>query len=344
MAEFLRNRVSLAPLVRGSDLSYRMLARYYGAEVTYTPMVVASYYLQPEKANRNVKVISYEFDPTDRPLFLQLASSNSQDIITMANLPEFVGHVDGVDLNCGCPQGYAIAHGHGAGLLTKFGPDHLVTMCEEIVKGIKFPLTVKMRFYKDLPSTIDLIRRLRDVGVKAFCVHGRYHWMVGQARGLADWEWLKEIKKQLPDVVIIGNGDVKTHEQVLSRMEGLDGVMVGYGALRDPTVFGKSEPLDMVIQRYINLAWKHKNHLVHIHKHLYWLLRDHLENADKQILFASHTLEETIGVLNKLKIELKLTIPDEPCMVFPIQQGRAFRKKRKLEQQKLSLTQKVASE
>jgi tRNA-dihydrouridine synthase len=43
-----RTRV-LAPLVGGSDLSFRLLARKYGAQVTFTEMCVAEYYLESLK-------------------------------------------------------------------------------------------------------------------------------------------------------------------------------------------------------------------------------------------------------------------------------------------------------
>ena len=63
----------LAPLVGGSDLSFRLLARKYGCEVTFTEMNIAKYFLKELNGTSKIKKkYVYEFDKTDRPLILQL--------------------------------------------------------------------------------------------------------------------------------------------------------------------------------------------------------------------------------------------------------------------------------
>ncbi len=42
----------------------------------------------------------------------------------------FEGRIDGVDLNCGCPQGFALEKGYGCALLRN--EDNLIQMCSEI--------------------------------------------------------------------------------------------------------------------------------------------------------------------------------------------------------------------
>lgn len=120
---------------------------------------------------------AFQFDPSDRPLILQLAGNKAAPIIQLANDPmcvhsclplllsfssllplpyispcsflpsypfptsatssppssysnRFKGVIDGLDINCGCPQGFAMAKGIGAGILRT--PDLLVAMVAEI--------------------------------------------------------------------------------------------------------------------------------------------------------------------------------------------------------------------
>lgn len=63
------------------------------------------------------------------------------------------GYVDGVDLNCGCPQGWACNEGLGAGLMMGRNGAEMV---REMVMGVKervgrgFCVSVKMRIHSDL--------------------------------------------------------------------------------------------------------------------------------------------------------------------------------------------------
>lgn len=113
MSEFFRNsKRILAPLVGGSDLAFRLLCRKYGAQLTFTEMCIVSTWMKPER-RRDL----FEFHASDRPLFLQLTDTKPEPIIEMANMDMFKGHVDGIDLNFGCPQHQITKRGCGAGLV-----------------------------------------------------------------------------------------------------------------------------------------------------------------------------------------------------------------------------------
>jgi len=64
-------------------------------------MCVADLYLSKLKTKTKTKHYIFEFDPTDRPLILQLTSSKPDPIIELANFQLFKGHIDGIDINCG---------------------------------------------------------------------------------------------------------------------------------------------------------------------------------------------------------------------------------------------------
>lgn len=83
-------------------MSFRLLARKYGCEVTFTEMCIAKYYLGELKGTpKTKKKYVFEFDEKDRPLILQVAGDvgDADEMIEMINLPTFKGRIDGVDLN-----------------------------------------------------------------------------------------------------------------------------------------------------------------------------------------------------------------------------------------------------
>lgn len=217
----------------------------------------------------------------------------------MVNNPLFEDNIDGVDLNCGCPQGFAQEKGIGCYALKE--PEKLVNLVTEIIKNISYPLSVKLRLHNDIETTIDIIRKLNKVGVKTFTIHGRYHWQRNQNRGLCDWNAIKQIREAIPDIIVIGNGDVKTFSdfEKFKSLSNVDSVMVGYGALLDPTVFTNDNiPLQDVINDFLKIAYTKKNKFVNILKHVEWILRrTHSNVIFKSELFSCDSFESMASLL-----------------------------------------------
>lgn len=295
------NKRILAPLVGGSDLSFRLLCRKYGAEITFTEMCIAEYWLAKlQGTHKKLKDYTYEFDKLDRPLILQVAGTDPDQIIEMINNPFFEGHIDGVDLNCGCPQGFAQEKGIGCYALKD--PVKLVELVTKVSKNITYPLSVKMRFHENIQTTIDIIEKLSHAGVIAFTVHGRYFWQKNQNRGLCDWDSIRTIREALPNITLIGNGDVSCYNDfnVYKERGNVDSVMVGYGALLDPTVFtNQTIPIQEVVMDYLKIAYTKHNKLISVLKHLEWILRrSHSSVNFKSELFCCEDLE---SIAEKLK-------------------------------------------
>lgn len=309
--EFMRNKLVLAPLVGGSDLSFRLLARKYGAQVTYTEMCVAETYLAMNPAKR-YKNFNFAFDTSDRPLILQLAGKNADAIIRMANSEEFAGKIDAVDLNCGCPQSFAMKKKIGAGLLET--PDHLVEMIAQIVPAIRYPLSVKIRLYRSVEKTIELVHRIITLGVRCITVHGREWWQKGDKRGLNDWDAIGKIKATFPECVIVGNGDVKTFADFerFKMLSGVDSVMSGYGALCSPSIFSAEFVSKAVeVEAYLTIARNHKQNWINVLRHVGWILKSWLADPlRKQYLYNHiHTMASLLNYLEGISICVKL--PDD---------------------------------
>ena len=102
-----------APMVRYSKLPFRLLCRHYGVDVCYTPMIIAQGFNRSALA----RDIDFQTNAADQPLIVQFGADNANDLSTAAALA--CGYVQGIDINCGCPQRWAIQSGYGAALIHK---------------------------------------------------------------------------------------------------------------------------------------------------------------------------------------------------------------------------------
>jgi len=142
---------------------------------------------------------------------------------------------DFIDINCGCWAKKIAMRGDGAGLLRDLGK--LESVVRTVVEATKLPVTVKTRLGWDVSSIVvlDAARIVEQCGAKALTVHCRTRRQ-GYS-GEADWTWLERIK-QVISIPLIGNGDLRTQEDVKRMFEtGCDGAMIGRGAICNPWIF-----------------------------------------------------------------------------------------------------------
>ena len=78
---------------------------------------------------------------------------------------------------------------------------------------------------------------MAEAGAAAVTVHARTRDQMYAPS--ADPGIIRDVKRELPDFPVIGNGDVRCAEDALRMMEytGCDGVMIGREALGDPWIF-----------------------------------------------------------------------------------------------------------
>ena len=133
-----------APMVRYSKLPFRKLVRKYGCHVACTPMIVSESFINSEKA----RDVEFTTDSTDRPLIVQFAANNADDFSKAVSL--VAPYADGVDLNCGCPQRWAIQEQYGAYLITQ--PQLVCEMVHCAKRHTHIPISIKIRVHDDLRS------------------------------------------------------------------------------------------------------------------------------------------------------------------------------------------------
>ena len=107
----------------------------------------------------------------DKPLIVQFASNTVHQFVEAAKIVS--NHCSGVDLNCGCPQGWALREGIGASLIDK--PEFVSDLVRQTRNACRDDLivSVKIRIHSDYQKTIELCRNMEHAGAHFITVHGR---------------------------------------------------------------------------------------------------------------------------------------------------------------------------
>ena len=225
----------LAPMEDVSDPPFRALCKENGADVMYTEFI-SSEGLIRDAFKSTQKLDIYDFE---RPIGIQIfgneiSSMRQATEICAKENPEFI------DINYGCPVKKVANKGAGAGILKDI--PKMISMTKEIVESTSIPVTVKTRlgWYENSKYIVEVAERLQDVGIKAISIHGRTRKQM--YKGEADWTLIGEVKNN-PNmkIPVFGNGDVNTPEKVkeVKNRYGVDGVMIGRGAIGYPWIFNE---------------------------------------------------------------------------------------------------------
>jgi tRNA-dihydrouridine synthase B len=228
-----RGKLILAPMAGITDTTFRLLCRENGADIVLTEMASAKGLLmQPVRTRRFL-----EFREGERPVGAQLFGAFPGEIGEAAGRIRDFGF-DFVDINMGCPVRKVTAGGSGAAILSN--PALAGELVAAAVRGGRgIPVTVKIRsgFGKEPETYLGVARAVFGAGAAAVTLHPRTRGQMFS--GFADWGQIAALKREFPDRVIVGNGDVRLPEDA-SRMiaaTGCDAVMIGRATLGDPWIF-----------------------------------------------------------------------------------------------------------
>jgi nifR3 family TIM-barrel protein len=175
-----------------------------------------------------------------------------------------------------------VKKGCGAALMRD--PAYLETFLTKIKRKIELPLTVKMRtgWSHDELTIHECVRAANNSGCEWVAIHGRTR--AQGYEGEADWNLIAEVK-QRAKLPIVGNGDIRTVNQAqkLLNDSGVDAVMIGRGALRNPWIFKECigfnkndfESPCKVLDRYLELLrdkYDIRNTIIYLRKFASWLV------------------------------------------------------------------------
>ena len=225
--------VMLAPMEDVTDQSFRLICKELGADMTYSEFVSADALI------RNIAATTRKLhiNPSERPTAIQIYGREVEPMVEAARMVE-EAHPDVLDINFGCPVKKVAGKGAGAGMLRDI--PKMLEITRAVVKAVNIPVTVKTRLGWDDEHKIivDLAEQLQDCGIAALAVHGRTRSQM--YNGEADWEMIARVKENPRlHIPLIGNGDITTPQRLLDAFNryGVDGVMVGRGAIGNPWIF-----------------------------------------------------------------------------------------------------------
>lgn len=294
----------VAPMVDQSEFAWRMLTRSFLPEaqrpsvLAYTPMFHARLFAETQKYRDShfQPTLSSRLLPTtttttttttpdapyldgnpsiDRPLFVQFCANDPSSLLAAASLA--APYCDAVDLNLGCPQGIARKGHYGAFLQEDQTLIH--NLIKTLHETLPVPVTAKIRILETKEATLAYAKNVLDAGASILTVHGRRREQKGHLTGVADWEYIRFLRENLPaETVIFANGNILQHGDLQRCLEatGADGVMSAEGNLSDPALFaeppapGEEERdywrgrdgrggyrVDAVMRRYLDIMHKY---------------------------------------------------------------------------------------
>ena len=311
--------VMLAPMEDVTDPSFRLICKEQGAAMVYTEFVSAEALVRDIPSTvRKLKIHEEE-----RPVAIQIYGREPEAMVEAAKIVERA-HPDIIDINFGCPVKKVAGKGAGAGMLRDI--PKLLSITESVVKAVDVPVTVKTRLGWDCNNKIigELAPRLQDCGIAALTVHGRTRSQM--YTGEADWTPIAALKEDTRiEIPIIGNGDITTAEGASEAFEkyGVDGVMVGRGAIGAPWIFREMNqyistgvkyetPVDEkfgMLLRQIHESIESKDErrgILHIRRHLAAtpLLKGLPDFRPLRIsMLRAETLEDLENIFNEIKTQ-----------------------------------------
>ncbi len=290
--------VVLAPMAGVTNKAFRRLCREYGGGLYVTEMVTARSLV--ERRPESLRIIDHDADEQIRSIQIY-----GVDVVNVGKAIRMVveeDRADHIDLNFGCPAPKVTRLGGGSALPWK--TDLFTAIVQTAVKEASrndIPVTIKMRkgIDDDHLTFMDSAKIARDMGVAAIALHGRT--MSQHYSGHADWNSIAELREAIPDVPILGNGDIFSAEDAIAMVEqtGVDGIVVGRGCQGRPWLFGdlqnafegSSERIKPTVSEVADMIYRHAELLVEtfgdeikglreIRKHVSWYFHGYPVGGD----------------------------------------------------------------
>ncbi|KAL5279373.1 DUS4L family protein [Megaselia abdita] len=323
-----------APMVRYSKLEFRSLLRRHNVQLCFTPMITADTFSNSPSA----RFSEFSTNSTDSPVIAQFAAKKTVDLLKATEI--IAPYVDGVDINCGCPQSWAIAKGYGCGLLKN--PELMSDMVQTLRRNFssKMSISVKIRLlnHEDFKTTVELARRMESSGVSFITLHGRTPY--SKPADPVIHNGIKVVKDSLR-IPLIGNGNVKSFEDAREMFQktNCDGVMAASGLLTNPSLFDDEGMTSLeCIQDWVNIASSAKDNLQFntFHHHLTFMLEKQMKSKTR-VLFNNFTKkEEVFGFLEE---NFGVKAEDKDCLeeYFDFSSDDRYMNSRAVEREKIQL-------
>ena len=313
----IKNKIVLAPMAGICNSSFRRICKEMGCGLVYAEMVSDKAITYNNKKTLDMLYMTEE----ERPLAQQIFGSDKESFVIAAKYIYENMKPDIIDINMGCPVPKVAVRAQAGSALLK-SPDKIYEIVKAVVESVPVPVTVKIRSGWDSKSinAVEVAKIVEKAGASAICVHPRTRSQ-GYS-GKADWNIIKLVKENV-NIPVIGNGDVKTPEDVKRMLDetNCDAVMIGRGVLGNPCLIKNSinylenkELINVTSEDKINMCLKHLELLkelksekiacLEIRNHIGWYFKGE-KNANelKKKIYQTNNIRDIICLLNEFKEE-----------------------------------------
>lgn len=233
----LASPLVVSPMAGMTDTAFRRLVKRHGGCGLVVSEMVSS-----EGLVRGIdRTLEYaEYTEEERPVSIQIFGGDPDRMAEAARVVEGMG-ADVVDINMGCPVPKIAKHHAGCSLMKE--PAHAAAIVAAMTKAVKIPVTVKMRKgWDDTQANAgDVAERVEQAGAAAITVHGRTAKQ--SYTGTADWDFVAGVARRVR-IPVFGSGDCVEPQQIVDRLtQGVSGVFVGRGVLRNPWILAQAADL-----------------------------------------------------------------------------------------------------
>lgn len=225
----LDNSIIVGPMAGVSNQGFREMIREFNPGLIYSEMVSDKAITFKNRKTAMMTVVG-EDEP---PITMQLFGHEIESMTQAARYLDTMTNCTFIDINMGCPVPKVANNGSGSALMKD--PEYAAELVKAIVDSVNKPVTVKIRSGWDDSSinVVEMSQLLEKSGISALCVHPRTRTQFYS--GHSDWSLIKAVKEKL-SIPVIGNGDIKTVEDMIRMKEetGCDAFMVSRGCLGNP--------------------------------------------------------------------------------------------------------------
>ncbi|MFF4530292.1 tRNA dihydrouridine synthase DusB [Streptomyces sp. NPDC001407] len=311
--------VVLAPMAGITNAPFRTLCREFsGGKGLFVSEMITTRALV-ERDAKTMRLI--HFDGTEKPRSIQLYGVDPDTVGKAVRMIVDEDLADHVDLNFGCPVPKITRKGGGSALPYK--RNLLRSILREAVGNAgSLPVTMKMRkgIDDDHMTYLDAGRIAVEEGVTAIALHGRT--AAQHYGGTADWDAIARLKETVPEIPVLGNGDIWSADDAVRMMRetGCDGVVVGRGCLGRPWLFGDlvaafeggGAPAAPVFKEVARVMVRHAELLgewleseergvIDFRKHVAWYTKGFSVGSDlRKKLAVSSSLDELAALLSEV--------------------------------------------
>jgi len=252
----------LAPMSDVTDTAFRKIIAKYSKkrlDVFWTEFVSADGLVSKGGRKKLLPILKYS--KSEKPIVAQIFGSRPENVEKACEIIAKLGF-DGIDINMGCPDRKIEKQGSGSALMKN------PTLAREIIcsaiKGVnlsgkKIPISVKTRIGYNKIEYKEWLSEIIKEDISALIIHLRTKKEMSKVP--AHWEIAKEIvdfiRAKRKDLILIGNGDIKSKEEgiELAEKSGFHGIMVGRGIFGNPWFF--SDKTKISVKKKLEVLLEH---------------------------------------------------------------------------------------